>query len=301
MAILTASPSNGVKTARRDLRLEGWSIWIGMAILYIPMVFDLFATIWQTEDQAHGPIILLLLAFLVWRKRAVFNGKFVPSVLLGSLVLFGGLLFYAAGRSQGIYILQLASIPFVCGGVVLIRLGRQGFASLRFPMFFGLFMIPLPGILVDATTGPLKLYISKIATSFLYLLGYPIGRSGVAIVIGPYHLLMADACSGLHSMFSLSALGVLFLYLVNYRNPLRNALIIASILPIAFAANVVRVIVLILITFYYGDSAGQGFAHGFAGVLLFFVSLVLLFSVDSLSGRFRMLRARTGRAAGRPS
>lgn len=301
MAFLTASPSDYATTTHREPSHEWWPVWLGVAVLYIPMIYGLFETIWQTEDQAHGPIILFLLAYLVWRKRAVFRNRAQPSSVLGSLCLFLGLLFYAEGVSQAIFILQLASIPFVCGGVMLIKLGKQGFKSLAFPLFFSFFMIPLPGILVDATTGPLKLYISEIATNLLYVLGYPIGRSGVAIVIGPYHLLVADACSGLHSMFSLTALGILFLYLVNYKNPLRNALIIASILPIAFAANVVRVIVLILITFYYGDSAGQGFAHGFAGVLLFFVSLVLLFSVDSLSRHLKSLGAPTAYSSGLPS
>lgn len=269
----------------------GWlPIWFGLLVLYVPMFYDLFNTIWQTEEQAHGPIILVLLAYLVWRKRSELELMSTPSFGVGSVVLLIGLLFYAEGRSQNIYILQLASVSVVCAGVALIKFGKRGFHTLAFPLFFSLFMIPLPGVVVDAATGPLKLYISKLSTNFLYLLGYPIGRNGVAIVIGPYHLMVADACSGLHSMFSLSALGVLFLYLVNYRNPLRNALIIASILPIAFAANVVRVIVLILVTFQYGDSAGQGFAHGFAGILLFFVSLVFLFSVDNLSGRFKVLK-----------
>lgn len=301
MAILTASISDYPPASRRAFGLYWWPVWLGLLVLYVPMVYRLFETIWQSEEQAHGPIILLLLVYLVWRKRAAFAVESALGNVLGTLALVIGLLCYAEGRSQTIYILQLASVPLVCAGIILIKLGRPGFRAFAFPLFFSLFMIPLPGILVDATTGPLKLWISKLATNFLYLLGFPIGRSGVAIVIGPYHLLVADACSGLHSMFSLSALGILFLYLVHYRNPFRNALIIASILPIAFAANVVRVIVLILVTYRFGDVAGQGFAHGFAGILLFFVSLILLFTVDSLSGRFKLMRVRSGNTVRQPS
>ena len=292
MAILTAPVPGYTSLSRRAFGLNWWPVWFGLLVLYVPMAYSLFETIWQSEEQAHGPIILLLLAYLVWQKRVAFTVDAAPRYGLGTLALLLGLLCYAGGRSQTIYILQLASVPLVCAGITLIKLGQPGFRAFVFPLFFSLFMIPLPGFLVDAATGPLKLWISELATDFLYLMGLPIGRSGVAIVIGPYHLLVADACSGLHSMFSLTALGILFLHLVNYRNPLRNALIIASILPIAFAANVVRVIVLILITYQYGDVVGQGFAHGFAGILLFFVSLILLFSVDGLTGRFKALRVR---------
>jgi exosortase B len=291
MAILTAStPYPGpIRSATRKFA-DWWPIWIGLLALYLPVIYDLFETIWQTEEQAHGPIILVVLAYLVWRKRTALDNASPPRLVAGGAFLCLGLLFYAEGRAQNIYILELGSVPLIGAGVTLMKFGTQGLRTLAFPLFFSMFMIPLPGILVDAATGPLKLYISKLSTDFLYLLGYPIGRSGVAIVIGPYHLLVADACSGLHSMFSLSALGILFLYLVHYRNPVRNVLILASILPIAFAANVVRVIVLILVTYQFGDSAGQGFVHGFAGVLLFCVSLILLFSVNSLLGRFKGLR-----------
>jgi exosortase len=135
-------------------------------------------------------------------------------------------------------------------------------------------MIPLPGSFIDSLTGPLKQYVSIVVENILYYLGYPIARNGVVLSIGYYQLLVADACSGLNSMFSLSALGFLYLYLMQYRNWLRNGLILASILPIAFAANVVRVIIITLVTYYWGDEAGQGFIHGFAGIVLFIVALL---------------------------
>src|SRR5678810_451776 len=124
--------------------------------------------------------------------------------------------------------------------------------------FYFIFMIPLPGFLVDAITGPLKQWISAIVVELLYDVGYPISRTGVMITIGQYQMLVADACSGLHSMYSLTALGTLFMYIMGRRSLLHNAIMLASILPIAFAANIVRVIVLVVITYHFGDAAGQG-------------------------------------------
>jgi exosortase len=151
-------------------------------------------------------------------------------------------------------------------------------------------MVPLPGILVDAATGPLKSAISELAVQILYPVGFPIAREGVIITIGRYQLLVADACSGLNSMFSLSALGLLFMHLTARPRLLHNVVVVAAILPIAFAANIIRVLVLILITYYFGDAAGQGFLHGSAGMLLILAALGLLLSLDA--GLARLLKSR---------
>ncbi len=145
-------------------------------------------------------------------------------------------------------------------------------------------MVPLPGVIVDALTNPLKRHVSEIAEFLLYAVGYPIARSGVTLTIGQYQLLVADACSGLHSLYSLSALGLLYLYLMQHKSVLRNVVIGAAILPIAFGANVIRVMFLVLVTYHFGDEAGQGFLHGFAGMVLFVAALALLFALDSLMG-----------------
>ena len=93
-------------------------------------------------------------------------------------------------------------------------------------------------------------------------------------------MLVADACSGLNSMFTLAALGTLFMYVMSRTSKLHNGVILASILPIAFFANIVRVIALVLVTYHFGDEAGQGFMHGAAGLLLFMVALALFFLLD---------------------
>ena len=164
----------------------------------------------------------------------------------------------------------------------------RGWPALRafwFPIVFVAFMVPLPGFFVDALTGPLKQHVSVIAEQILYAAGYPIARNGVMLTIGQYQLLVADACSGLNSMFSLSALGVLFMYVTARTSVLHNAIILASILPIAFAANIVRVVVLILITYHFGDAAGQGFLHGFAGIVLLLVALIVFILLDAILAR----------------
>ncbi len=181
--------------------------------------------------------------------------------------------------------LAIASQPFVVAGVLLLMRGRPAVRIAWFALIYFIFMIPLPGTLVDGLTGPLKQWISIIVVELLYDVGYPISRNGVVLTIGQYQMLVADACSGLHSMYSLSALGTLFMYIVHRKSLLHNAIMLASILPIAFVANIVRVMALVLITYHFGDEAGQGFLHGAAGMVLMLVALICFFSLDKLLER----------------
>jgi exosortase B len=264
---------------------------LGLALLYMPTVWDLSRTLWQKEEYAHGPIILVVVFWLFWRAGLDRSPSVTPKVSWLASILFGmGLLIYMVGRSQSIILFEVGSIIPVAAGLVLLLQGADGLRRFWFPILFLLFFVPLPTFVNDGLSGALKPAVSAIAEALLYQAGYPISRSGVIINIGHYQLLVADACSGISSMFSLSALGLLYLYLTQQGNLLRTGVLLASILPLAFAANIVRVIVLVLITYHLGDAAGQGFAHNFAGMVLFIAALVLLVSLDWLLGRFNLAR-----------
>jgi exosortase B len=221
--------------------------------------------------------------WLFWTLRHEIDQAPVKPVPALGWPLFGvGLFVYFVGRVFDISILEFASQPLVVAGALLLMRGTAAIRLAWFPLLYFIFMIPLPGLLVDAITAPLKSQIANIVESLLYTLGYPIARSGVILSIGQYQLLVADACSGLHSMFSLSALGTLFMYMMGRRSLPHRVIMLASILPIAFAANIVRVITLVLVTYYLGDEAGQGFLHGAAGMVLMLVALVFFFFLDWL-------------------
>ena len=175
-----------------------------------------------------------------------------------------------------------ASQIFVFIGVLLLTRGLPALKAMWFPIFFILFMIPLPGVFLDAVTMPMKMAVSYVAEHILFWFGYPIARTGVILQIGQYQLLVADACAGMHTLISLEALGLLYLNLVKHNSVFRNIALAILIVPISFTANVIRVMVLTLVTYYFGDAAGQGFVHGFAGMVLFIVALTLIMSVDTL-------------------
>ncbi len=269
----------------------------GLLIMYVPTFADLLRGIWSSEEQAHGPIVLCVVVWLLQRKWCVVFRRpswELPSPLAGGSVLLVGSVLYALGRSQEILLFEVGSLIWVVAGIVLMLRGKRALLEIWFALFFMAFMIPLPGTVVDQVTQPMKLAVSYVAEQLLFLLGYPVARNGVVIQIGPYQLLVADACAGLHTLFALEALGLLYLNIVRYASAIRNTVLALLVVPISFSANVVRVMTLSLITFYWGDDAGQGFLHGFSGIVLFLSALGLIFAADSLVrfGVGRMLGAR---------
>ena len=295
---------------RRPLRAAGAAssiepVWIlalaGFAAMYLPVYWWAANGIWQTDEQAHGALILAVMGWLFWGlRRRIAAAPTEPAPAWGWPLFAIGLFIYFVGRVFGISILEFGSQPFVVAGILLLIKGRPALRIAWFPVLYFVFMVPLPGILVDAITQPLKEWISQIVVELLYRVGYPISRNGVILSIGQYQMLVADACSGLHSMYSLSALGTLFMYIMARTRLLHNAIMLASILPIAFAANIVRVIALVLITYHFGDAAGQGFLHGAAGMVLMIVALFFLFALDAILGRVLLRRASPVRAPAGP-
>jgi exosortase B len=256
---------------------------LGFAALYLPSYLELARRVWPTDEQGHGPIILALGLWLLYGQRHALSALPVqPDKALGGGLLVIGVLMYALGRTQGMLVFEVLSQHLVVIGLLLLFLGRRAVRLIWFPLFFLLFIVPLPSSLVGSLTAPLKAAVSAVAAKLLYATGYPVARAGVMLSVGHYQLLVADACAGLNSMFTLEALGLLYMNLMRYTSAARNVTLAVLIIPISFAANVTRVLVLVLVTYHFGDAAGQGFVHGFAGMVLFIVGLLLILATDWL-------------------
>jgi exosortase B len=278
---------------RLPLLPAGIDLWVlgllaaGFALLYGPAYLELSKTVWATDEQGHGPIILGVAVWLLYQQRhalAAVPAKPVPT--LGWPLLVSALLLYALGRSQDIIMFAVSSQIIVLVALLLLFHSMAGLKLVWFPLFFMLFMVPLPEALVAAVTAPLKSAVSAVSSNLLYAIGYPVGRSGVILTVGPYQLLVADACAGLNSMFTLEALGMLYMKLMGYTSVSRNVALAILLIPTAFFANIVRVMILVLVTYHFGDEAGQGFVHGFAGMVLFMVALMLMLVLDKVLGLF---------------
>ena len=269
-------------------------IIIGLAVLYVPSLYDLFTGIWSSDSQMHGPIVLGISVWLLYRNWPAMElaAQGQPTSAWGWPVFIFGLLLYSLGRSQDILLFEIGSVIWLLIGLLLLKRGVVALKEQWFALFFMLFMIPLPGVVVDTVTMPMKMAVSYVAEHVLFWVGYPIGRNGVILQIGQYMLMVADACAGLHTLLTLEALGLLYLNLVRRDSGFRNIGLAILIVPISFTANVIRVMTLSLITYHFGDAAGQGFLHGFAGMVLFLSALMLIIGFDTLLHKFESFRQR---------
>lgn len=203
------------------------------------------------------------------------------SRLVGFVFFLIGLLLYSIGSSQALIPFEASSVIFVIIGLLCLQHGFRALTVCWFPIFFLVFMVPLPGSLLDMITVPMKMAVSTVAEQVLYWFGYPVARNGVIIQIDQYQLFVANACAGMHTLISLEALGLLYITLVKHASFMRNLLLGLLIIPISFTANVIRVMALVLVTYYFGDAVAQGIIHSFASVFLFAVALVLIVLLDT--------------------
>jgi exosortase len=256
-----------------------------IALAYAPTLVRLAQGPWQTEQEGHGPLIILASLYLLWQSRARLAAlPAAPAPAWGWAALLGGLVLMFLARTQGVLPVEaLSALPVIIGSV-LLGAGWKALRALAFPIGFLIFAVPVPDWLIDAATVPLKVLISDLTTQALYLADYPVAQNGVLIMIGGYKVLVKDACSGMNSIFSLSALGVFYVHMFRRGAKWRGALLLLSIFPIAFIANFIRVIALVLTAYYAGPDLVEGAVHDITGIGLFVIALALLLLFDGLLG-----------------
>jgi exosortase B len=270
---------------------------------YAPTFITLAEGPWQTEQEGHGPLIIAASLWLVWQSRAKLrNAKLSPAPIPGWLCLLSGLVILVLSRNQDIWFLEVASEIPVIAGCVLLLAGWKVLRILAFPIIFLIFSAPAPGWMVDAATVPLKVLISDAVTQVLYSAGYPIAQNGVVILIGPYELLVQDACSGMNSIFALSAIGVFYVYAFRWHEKIRGLILISLIIPITIVANFLRVMALVLIAYYGGVDKIEGPLHDLTGIALFIVAIGLMFLCEGLLSTFGALiqKIRSSRVVATP-
>ena len=290
------SPAHGLPApdlALRDARQAGgqfarrwWPLGLGLVAVLGGTSYRFWLDLWQLPAFEHGPMMLAIAAWLLWRGRAdIFSAESPRSVWSSLAILVPALLLHVLGvRLKAGYIEMAALVPVVAGALHLVG-GWPLVRRFVFPLIFIALATPMPAPVISTATDGLKAWVSQAAGVVLHIAGYPVALDGITLRVGPYNLLMADACSGMNSLISLSAVGLLFVHLTGRRTALHMGLILLLILPVAVLTNLVRVLILCLITYHLGDDAGQGFLHEFAGFVMFIVALAVLALMDYALGK----------------
>lgn len=289
------APDPGTAVGWSTLIARHWLLVAGLAVLAVPTLVSVARLSWSTEQGAHGPIVLATGIWLIAQRRREFTPLARPgSLALALAIAVPALLIYAIARITNILELEGAAMYVALIATLYAFCGFRVLRLLWFPLVYLAFVFPPPDSLVAVITQPLKLGISQAAVALLDGMGYPVARTGVIIQVAQYDVLVAAACAGLNSIISLSAIGSFYIYLRHNANWRYALLLVLATVPVAVLANFIRVLMLILITFYFGDAAAQGFLHEFAGITMFAVALLSIFGVDALASPLRRRLARRG-------
>lgn len=265
-----------------------WALAIGLATLAIPSLISLAQEAWTKEAGVHGPIVMATGIWLLVRSWPEISTLAVPGrVWLGSLGMLIALPIYILGRAFGFISVEIAALLLLLLAVAYLYIGAAALKRIWFPIFYMGFVVPLPGWFMDQITAPLKVFVSWSATHILSFVGYPIVREGVTLYVDQYQLLVEDACAGLNSIISLTAIGLFYIYLLHNASWRYAMLLFVWIIPAAIFANLIRVMLLVLITYHFGNAAAQGFLHSTAGLVMFVAALLGVFLVDKLMDPIR--------------
>jgi exosortase len=251
---------------------------VGFGALYWEVLSKLVQD-WATDDNySHGFLVAPLAAYFVWERRKKLRATAVAPAWSGLLILAVSMVVLTAGVLGAELFLTRVSMVGALAGAIVFMLGWRHLWELAFPMSFILLMIPIPAIIFNQIAFPLQLFASRVGEATLSLWGIPVLREGNVIVLANTTLEVAEACSGIRSLISLLTLGIVYGYFTDSRTAMRVAIALATI-PVAIAANGLRVAGTGIAATYFGQEAATGFFHSFSGWLVFLASFAMLFVV----------------------
>lgn len=235
---------------------------------------------WVTSpDASYGLILAAVGGVLLWQQRASLAAA-TPAgrdTLIGALILAAGLAMYVASQLAADVFTARASFVLVVGGLLWCLYGAAVARRAATPLFFVLLAIPLPELLVTTLTGSLQAVATGGAELLLTSSGIPVYRDGNILELPTSTLQVIEACSGMRSVVSLAAVGLLVAWVSDGDWRRRLGLVLMTT-PIAVLANIVRLAATGAATERWGEVAARDPWHSLAGWLTFVMSLLLLWA-----------------------
>ena len=275
---MASSPLAQSVEAPPAARRVSWPViaWFGGLLLlcYAPILFRMVDQ-WATdENMGHGFFVPLIAGYIAWKRKDLLLATPRQSSMWGlALVIWAGFQALAATLGAELFTARLAFV-MALWGVVLFTGGKRWLKILLFPLSLLLFMIPIPQILYARLTLSLQMLASELGELLIGAMGIPVIRTGNLLELPSQTLDIADACSGIRSLLSLGFLSLVYAYFTDKRPWMRWVLLIATV-PIAIAANAIRVAVTGLLS-EMNTKLAQGAYHEMEGYIVFIVALVAL-------------------------
>lgn len=261
-----------------------FTISLLVVILYFPVLKELVYDWYVDPNYTHGFLIPFISGYFVWEKREKLGKLTVKPFNWAILLLIFGIFILFIGHIGAELFTMRFSLIIVIAGLILFLLGKDFFKTLFFPISFLVFMVPLPYLVYDSIAFPLKLFAARCAALSLQLMGIPVLREGNIITLASTTLEVADACSGIRSLISLIALGMVYAYFSQTVTWKRVTVVLLTI-PIAIFVNAFRLVVTGALAHYIDPELAHGFFHTFSGWIIFLLAFLLLLATGSILGR----------------
>lgn len=289
----SAAPARTRGWARRLVRMrEAWFVGVALALVYAGVGVKLIDQWGMDPNYSHGFLIPFAIAFFLWHKRQRLAALPRQPALLGVALIVYSQAQYLLGVLGAELFLQRTSFLFLAAGVVALLWGWAHLRAVSFEFVLALVAIPLPAIVFNEIAFPLQLIASQWAAALLTLTGVPVFRQGNVLQLPFRALDVAEACSGIRSLFSLLALALMVAYFLPVRRWVKWVFVFSAV-PIALVANAIRIAVTGLLGQYVGQEYATGFFHEFSGWVIFLIAFVLLLGEAALLQRW----SRPGRLA----
>lgn len=256
--------------------IKSISLFVLWFVLFIPVYPSLAYTWLNNSNDSHGMLVPLISAYLVWQKRDELQKTPVSVNGWGIVILCASLILYMLSFAGSVAVVSRAMIVFSLIGLVIFNFGSAIFSLIKFPLFYLFFMIPVPVSIYGIVAFPLQLFATRVSELMLYLVSIPVYREGNMLYFAQTQLEVAEACSGLRSITAFIMLSFLFAYMLRTRY-WPKIVIVASAIPLAIVANIIRVTGTGFLAHFYGDAVARGFLHEFSGLAVFAFGFVLLF------------------------
>lgn len=276
-AFSSATALPGLRMQKNDLvRLMALLLLWGTA--FAPLFPKLVNEWLQHSDNSHAFLVPLISLYLLWQKKSAFKTTPVKSSAIGATLFIFSLILYGLSYGGGLAFPARVAMISSLFGLLWFCLGNSSARLFAFPVAFLFFMIPVPYSVMSLVSMPLQLMVTTASADLIGRCSIPVYREGNMLYFMKTQLEVADACSGIRSIMSLSMLALLLAYLTR-PGWWRKALLIASAIPIAMMANIGRVSGTGILAHFYGDKVAKGFLHDFSGLLVFFFGFALLFGL----------------------
>jgi len=255
----------------------------------------------QSETTSHLLAVPLLLAYLIYRKRKMLRvmtpienknkpkeTRHLPTIMAILLLITSILLYWYGSHTFTPLEYHMLTLPIFVAGLTLIIFNPQTLRQLAFPICFLIFLMPPPSEILYALGGTLSVVSSEASNAIVNAFGIPSTITSeygnpTIIVTRPdnttIHFTVDIACSGIYSLIGFLIFAVFIAYIIRDKPWKKLALILIG-LPLIYSLNIVRITIILMLGYYYGEALALQVFHLLGGWILIFLGTLLLLTIS---------------------